>query len=100
MHTLAQRFIGKRADNYFAFLTMPGVEPANNLTEQALRPLVIDQRTTRGTRSQAGRGWHERIWSVITPCRQQGQSVFKYLVAAAEAHLQRQAPPSLLSAKS
>jgi len=98
-HTLAQRFRGKRSDCYFTFLTVPGVEPTNNLTEQAIRPLVIDQRITQGTRSKTGRRWCERIWTVIATCRQQGRSVFKYLVAAADAHMHRQASPSLLPGK-
>lgn len=98
-HVLAQRFKGDGADCYFTFLTVPGVEPTNNLTEQAIRPLVIDQRITQGTRSEAGRRWCERIWTTIATCRQQGRSVFQYLVAALNAHLHRQAAPSLLPAK-
>jgi transposase len=98
-YTLAQRFKGEGADCYFTFLTVPGVEPTNNLTEQMIRPLVIDQRITQGTRSKAGRRWCERIWTAIASCRQQGRSVFKYLVAAVDAHLHRQAAPSLLPAK-
>src|SRR4051812_28687472 len=36
--------------SYFRFLTEPGVEPTNNLAEQAIRFVVIDRRITQGTR--------------------------------------------------
>jgi transposase len=39
--TLANRFRGPAADNYFLFLTTPGIEPTNNQTEQAIRHIVI-----------------------------------------------------------
>ena len=50
---LASRFRGRDADHYFTFLTRPGVEPTNNLTEQAIRHVVIDRRVTQGTRGEA-----------------------------------------------
>jgi len=57
---MAERF-RKHADAYFRFITTPGVEPTNNLAEQALRFVVIDPRMTQGTRGEAGRAWSERI---------------------------------------
>jgi transposase len=82
--------------SYFTFVTTPGVEPTNNAAEQAIRFVVIDRHITQGTRSEAGRRWCERIWSVIASCTQQGRSVFDYLEAAVRAYFGGGAAPSLL----
>jgi transposase len=93
---LAKR-LEKHGESYFRFITTPGVEPTNNLAEQAIRFVVIDRLVTQGTRSAAGDRWCERIWTVIATCAQQGRSVFEYLYAAVEAHFHKSgAVPSLL----
>jgi transposase len=92
---LAQRFL-KHGAAYFQFITTPGVEPTNNLAEQAIRFVVIDRRVTQGTRSEKGRRWCERIWTVIATCSQQGKSVFEYLCQAVTASFHKTPVPSLL----
>src|SRR5512135_1813800 len=82
--------------SYFRFVTTPGVEPTNNLAEQAIRFVVIDRLVTQGTRSEAGNRWCERIWTVIATCVQQGRSVFAYLEAAVGAWFTGTETPSLL----
>ncbi len=94
---MAQRF-RRHGDAYFRFITTPGVEPTNNLAEQALRFVVIQRRMTQGTRGPAGRAWCERIWTAVATCRQQGRSVFEFLHSALDAHLTGQPAPSLLPA--
>jgi transposase len=84
-------------ENYFTFITTPGVQPTNNLAEQAIRFVVIDRHITQGTRSEAGQRWCERIWTVIATCTQQGRSVFDYLYAAVKAHFGEGRAPSLLA---
>jgi transposase len=81
---------------YFQFLTTPGLEPTNNVAEQAIRFVVMDRQVTQGTRSAGGRRWCERIWTVMATCSQQGRSVFDYLCAAVEAHFQGTTVPSLV----
>ena len=81
---LAKRF-AVHGESYFRFITTPGVEPTNNLAEQAIRFVVIDRQITQGTRSERGNRWCERIWTVIATCSQQGRSVFEYLEAAVTA---------------
>lgn len=92
--------LAKRLENhgegYFRFLTTPGVEPTNNLAEQAIRFVVLDRLVTQGTRSASGNRWCERIWTVMATCVQQGRSVFEYLTAAVEASFYQEASPSLL----
>jgi len=91
---LAKR-LESHGDSYFRFLTTPGVEPTNNLAEQAIRFVVIDRRITQGTRSERGNQWCERIWTVIATCSQQGRSVFEYLEAAVTAWFHGDEAPSL-----
>ena len=91
---LAKRF-HKHGEAYFQFITTPGIEPANNLAEQAIRFVVIDRRVTQGTRSETGRRWCERIWTTIATCAQQGRSVFAFLLESVDAHL-RGVPPRWL----
>jgi len=94
---MAERF-RRHADAYFRFITTPGVEPTNNLAEQALRSVVIDRRITQGTRGVEGRLRCERLWTASATCRQQGRSVFEFLHSALHAYLTGQPPPSLLAA--
>jgi transposase len=82
--------------SYFRFITEPGIEPTNNLAEQAIRFAVIDRRITQGTRGERGDRWCERIGTVMATCSQQGRSVFAYLEAAVEAWFAGEEAPSLL----
>jgi transposase len=84
--------------SYFTFVTTPGVQPTNNLAEQAIRFVVIDRLITQGTRGEAGQRFCERIWTVVATCVQQGRSVFDYLRAAVRAHMHREETPTLLPA--
>jgi transposase len=93
---LAKRF-RQHGAAYFEFVTTPGVEPTNNLAEQAIRFVVIDRHVTQGTRGAAGRRWCERIWTVMATCTQQGKSVFDYLYEAVRASFAGEAAPALLA---
>jgi transposase len=92
---LAKRF-REHGEAYFRFITTPGIEPTNNLAEQAIRFVVIDRRITLGTRSETGRRWCERIWTVIATCVQQGRSAFKFLLDSIHAYFNGGLSPSLL----
>jgi transposase len=94
---LARRF-RLHGEAYFRFITTPGIEPTNNLAEQAIRFVVIDRRITQGTRSQRGQRWCERIWTAIATCTQQGRSVFEYLRQTLHAFFNHRPIPSLVPA--
>jgi len=81
---------------YFTFVTTPGVEPTNNLAEQAIRFVVIDRHITQGTRSESGRRFSERIWTVIATCVRQGKSVYHFLCEAVGKWFEGEPAPSLL----
>ena len=93
---LKKRFKGKKADNYFVFLTDPNVEPTNNSTERAIRYLVIDRLVTQGTRGPKGMRWCERAWTVVATCKKQGRNVFEFIHEAIIAHWTNQQSPTLL----
>ncbi len=80
---------------YFTFVTTPGVEPTNNLAEQAIRFVVIDRRITQGTRGETGRRWCERIWTVMATSAQQARSAYTFLVEAVRASFSGSPAPSL-----
>ena len=92
---LANRF-RKHGDAYFQFITTPGIEPTNNLAEQAIRFVVIDRYITQGTRSENGRLWSERIWTVLATCSSQGRNAFDFIYQSIQAHFSDQPLPSLL----
>jgi transposase len=92
---LARRF-GEHGEDYFRFITTPGVEPTNNLAEQAIRFVVIDRLVTQGTRSERGQRWCERIWTAIATCTRQERSVFEYLSQSIGASFVGKTAPSLL----
>jgi len=74
------------ADDYFRFLTEPGVEPTNNGTERQIRHTVIDRRIIQGTRGQAGMDWSERIWTTVATCKKQRRNVLKFIHQSLLAH--------------
>jgi transposase len=92
---LRQRF-KLHAKQFFTFVTTPGIEPTNNLTEQAIRYIVIDRKVTQGTRGRNGQRWSERIWTVLSTCRLQRRSAFDFLCDAVHAFLHGEQAPSLL----
>ena len=93
---LAERF-ARHGTSYLRFITTPGIEPTNNLAEQAIRFVVIDRLVTQGSRSEAGRRWLERIWSTMATCAQQGRSVFEFLVESVQSHFNGHPGPALLA---
>jgi transposase len=92
---LAKRF-EKHGDSYLRFITTPGIEPTNNLAEQAIRFVVIDRKVTQGTRSPTGQRWLERIWTAIATCAQTSRSVFTFLHESLTAYFAGAPTPKLL----
>lgn len=92
---IANRF-RKHGQAYFQFITTPGIDPTNNTAEQAIRFVVIDRVVTQGTRSERGREWCERIWTVMATCARKGCSAFNFILETVEASFANRPPPSLL----
>jgi transposase len=96
---MAKRF-REHGEAYFTFVTQSGIEPTNNLAEQAIRFVVIDRHITQGTRSESGRRFCERMWTTIATLVQQGRSVWNYLCEAVGSWFADRPAPSLLPAGS
>jgi len=94
---MANRF-RRHGKAYFQFITTPGIDPTNNVAEQAIRFIVIDRLVTQGTRSIKGQRASERLWTVIGTCALQGRSAFEFILQAVQAFFQDKPPPSLLPA--
>ena len=94
-NNLGERFCN-HFDSFFSFITTPGIDPTNNLAEQAIRFVAIHRRLTQGTRSRDGQTWCERIWTAIATCAQQGRNLFEYLELAMQAQLCGAPAPSLV----
>ena len=77
---------------------MAGVEPTNNVSERALRPVVLWRKGSFGSDSEAGSRFVERLLTVVASCRQLGRRLLDFLVAAVEAALRGSSLPSLLPA--
>jgi transposase len=92
---MAQRFY-HHGEAYFQFITTPGIEPTNNVVEQAMRFVVIDRHITQGTRSVRGRQICERLWTVMATCALHQRSPFQWIYQAIRAHLKGLKVPSLL----
>jgi transposase len=92
---MQKRFV-EHGQAYFTFVTTAGVQPTNNLAEQAIRFVVIDRHITQGTRGEAGRRFCERMWTVIATCVQRGRSVWNFLSQAVGNWFAGSPSPSLL----
>ena len=85
------------SQDYFRFIFAEGVEPTNNHSEQQIRHCVIDRKITQGTRSEAGRNYHERLWTAIATCKKQSRSIYAFLLESLQAKLNNRPTPSLLN---
>ena len=92
---MANRF-REHGKAYFEFITTPGIEPTNNVAEQAIRFIVIDRHVTQGTRSLNGQKSSERIWTVIATCALQGRSAYNFILQAVRAYFNDDPAPSLM----
>lgn len=92
---MANRF-RLHGDAYFRFITTPGMDPTNNVAEQAIRFIVIDRYVTQGTRSYKGREANQRLWTVIGTCALQGRSAYNFILQAIHAYFYDEPAPSLL----
>jgi transposase len=82
----------------WSFARYPGVEPTNNVAEQALRPAVLWRKGSFGTHSPAGSRFAERMLTVSATCRQQGRDLLDFLTQATQAARLGTLPPSLIPA--
>jgi Transposase IS66 family len=80
----------------FTFIEHPGVEPANNCVEQALRIAVQLRKIIFGNRSAEGEVATARLLTVTQTCKMQGRNALEYLTEAIVCYRRHQPVPSLL----
>lgn len=90
----------KIEDALWTFAFVEGVEPTNNLAEQALRGAVIWRRTSYGSQSQAGSEFVSRILTVVSSLKAQQRNPLDYLTEACLAKRMGLPAPSLLPSDS
>lgn len=83
-------------DALWTFARVAGVQPTNNVAEQALRPAVLWRKGCFGAQSAEGNRFVERILSVSATCAQQHVHLLTFLTAAVEASWRGQPAPKLV----
>jgi transposase len=110
IQTLLERGVALRSDKVQAlarellalwpalwtFVSVAGVEPTNNVAEQALRPAVLWRKGCFGAHSEAGNVFVQRILTVSATCRQQQRHLLTFLTVAVRAHRAGLPAPALV----
>jgi transposase len=78
------------------FFENNNISPTNNHAERQLRPLVISKKLTFGTQSNRGSRFIERIFTVITSCKQQGRDILIFVTEAMQSAFSDKKAPSLV----
>lgn len=86
------RSLSKEMDSLWVFLEENGVEPTNNMAERSLRFGVLWRKRSKGTQSEKGNRWVERILSVKQTCRIKALPMFPILVDAIRSYFKEQQP--------
>jgi transposase len=93
-HTCQQ--ILKLKESLWTFVSTPGVEPTNNLSERCLRHYVIWRKICYGTQSSRGSLYMERMMTVVGSCKLQGRNLLEFVTQSVRAHWGRGVAPSLI----
>ncbi len=70
------KYIENGFGNWFTCLLYPGMEPTNNLGEQAIRESVIIRKIIGTFRSEKGSAYYQYIASLLSTWRLQGKNIF------------------------
>lgn len=92
------RRILKLREALWTFVSTPGVEPTNNLSERSLRHYVVWRKICYGVQSGRGSLYMERMMSVVGCCKLQGRNLLDFLTQSVRAHCGLGAAPSLVPA--
>ena len=86
------RSLIRQIDSLWVFLEVSGVEPTNNHAERMLRFGVLWRKRSKGTQSEKGNRWVERILSFKQTCQMRSLPSFPLLVDAIDAYFKEQKP--------
>jgi transposase len=83
------------ANSLWHFFNIADVPPTNKHAERQLRPLVIQKKLTFGAQSSRGSRFVERIFTVLTTCKQQGRDCLSFIIASVHCYFLGENGPSL-----
>ena len=86
------RSLIRQIDSLWVFLEVSGVEPTNNRAERMLRFGVLWRKRSKGTQSQKGNRWVERVLSFKQTCQMRSLPSFPVLVDAIDSFFKEQKP--------
>jgi transposase len=86
------RSLIRQIDSLWVFLEVSGVEPTNNHAERTLRFGVLWRKRSKGTQSEKGNRWVERILSFKQTCQIRSVASFPLLVDAIDSFFKEQKP--------
>jgi transposase len=89
--TLARSLI-RQIDSLWVFLEVHDVDPTNNHAERMLRYGVLWRKRSKGTQSDKGNRWVERILSFKQTCQMRSLPSFPLLVKAMDSFFKEQEP--------
>ncbi len=89
--TLARSLI-RQLESLWLFLDIVEVEPTNNYAERALRYGVLWRKRSKGTQSDKGNRWVERILSFKQTCSIRSLNSFPILVDLLDSYFKQQEP--------
>jgi transposase len=72
--------------HWWVFLERADVEPTNNASERALRPVVVHRKVIGGFRSDCGAEGYARFISVVQTAQKQGQAIVPALLQILAPH--------------
>jgi hypothetical protein len=90
------RLFFSQTERLFVFIRHPGVEPANNISEQTLRTAVQWRKICFGNRSKNGEIATARLLTAAATCEMQQRNILKFLTETVQAYRAGQSTPSLL----
>jgi transposase len=70
------------SEHIWAFTSVEGMEPTNNLAERNIRNLVIRRKRSYGTRGERGKSFIESITSICITARQHGINIYNFITDA------------------
>ena len=86
------RSLIRHIDSLWVFLEVSGVDPTNNHAERMLRFGVLWRKRSKGTQSEKGNRWVERILSFKQTCQMRSLPSFPLLVDAIDLFFKEQKP--------
>ncbi len=86
------RSLIKQIDSLWVFLEVADVDPTNNHAERMLRHGVLWRKRSKGTQSEKGDRWVERILSFKQTCQIRKSPSFPLLVKAMDSFFKKQEP--------